>query len=100
MELGVFAKDRDGGDSRVHLYQGGEYALMDVVELLEVGSVAEAGADGESAIELDRKELRFLQARAHSMSFDFPEPFIEMCQEICRFAAAVPGERIRFTANF
>jgi hypothetical protein len=99
-EPGVFAKDREGGDRLVHLYQGGEYALMDVVELLEVGRAVEAGGKGESAIELDRKELRFLQARADSMSFDFLEPFIEMCQEICRFAAAQPGERIRFTANF
>lgn len=100
MELGVFAKGRDGGDRRVHLYQGGEYVLMDVVELLEVGRAVEAGGQGESAIELDRKQLRFLQARADSMSFDFLEPFIEMCQEICRFAATVPGERVRFTANF
>ena len=100
MDPGVYAKDRDGGDSLVHLYQGGEYDLTDVVELMKVGRVVEAEADGESAIELDRKELRILQAQAHSMSFDFLEPFIEMCLEIARFAAEQPGERVRFTANF
>jgi hypothetical protein len=99
-EPGVFAAGRDGNQCLVHLYQGGEYALIDVVELLQVGRVVEPGGDSEPVIELDRKELETLQAQAHAFSFDYPEPFIEMCLEMYRFAASVPGERVRFSANF
>ncbi len=98
--LGVYALD-DGGEERlVHHYQGGQYALADVAELFEVGTLAEAEAAGETVIVLDRNELRQLRTMAAAYSFDYEDGFIEMCTEMHRFAGAVPGDTVRFVSNF
>jgi len=97
---GVYAADGDGAERLVHLYQGGGYGLADVVEIWKLGRLLEAGAEGESVVELSRPELDRLKSFADAYSFDFEEPFIEMCHEMQRFAATLGPEPVRFTANF
>ncbi len=96
---GVYASD-GRGEHLVHLYQGGFYALADIHENFRLGTVEEPGEEGESSLVLDRSDLRQLKSAADGYSFDFEEPFIEMCLEMVRFAQKVPGETIRFTATF
>ncbi len=53
---------------------------------------------------LTPEELRTLKTMADAYSFDYEEPFIEMCLEIKRSADAAAGGpaggEISFTANF
>ncbi len=97
---GVYATDDDGAWQLVHLYQGGDYGLADVVELFELGREVEAGPQAESAIELTRRELDRLKRMADAYSFDYEEPFIEMCHEMYRFSLPLAGEAVRFVATF
>lgn len=88
----------DGTPVFVHDYAGealGEdYALADVVGNFGLGRF-----DGE-ALTLTRKELRDMKNLADAYSFDHPEGFIEMCLEMSRVAATLPGETVRFVSEF
>ena len=101
---GVYARDAKGRETLVHLYQGGDYGLADIVEFFQLGRLQEADREGETGLGLTAKELRTLKTMADAYSFDYEEPFIEMCLEIKRFADAAAGgpagDEIRFTANF
>ena len=96
---GVYASDGET-ERLVHLYQGGFYKLSDIFDIFGLGEVEESEDSEISAITLDREEIRTLKTRADAFSFDYEEPFIEMMLEMHRFAQAVPGETVRFVANF
>ncbi len=101
---GVYALDARGRETLVHLYQGGDYGLADIVEFFQLGRPQEADREGETVLVLTAKELRTLKTMADAYSFDYEEPFIEMCLEMKRFADAITGGptggEIRYTANF
>ena len=100
VQPGVFAADARGDQHLVHLFQGGEYGLSDIVELWRLGRLLEPEREGESVVELSRRELDKLKVMADAYSFDYEEGFIEMCLEMHRFASGSSGEPVRFTANF
>ncbi len=97
---GVYAPGPDGTERLVHLYQGGLYDLGDIAEMFELGTIEVSEIEGQTVLVLNRKDLRTLKTMADAFSFDYEEPFIEMCLEMHRFALEVPGETVRFTANF
>ena len=97
---GVYARGADGEERLVHLYQGGLYDLGDITEIFSLGTPEDGENEGETVLVLNRKDLRTLKTMADAYSFDYEEPFIEMCLEMHRFALEVPGETMRFTANF
>jgi hypothetical protein len=88
----------DGQILTVHVYAGEElgedYSFADIVEAFALGTAIDGG------IEFTRKELRDLLNFANAYSFDHPEGFIEMCLEIARMAATLPGEKIVFHGDF
>ncbi len=97
---GVYTADPEGVERLVHLYQGGLYNLGEIAEIFRLGTLEEAEQEGETVLVLDRKDLRTLKTMADAYSFDYEEGFIEMCLEMHRFALALPGETVRFRANF
>ncbi len=101
---GVYALDAHGRETLVHLYQGGDYELGDIVEFFQLGRLEEAHCEGETVVVLTAKELHNLKTMADAYSFDYEEPFIEMCLEMKRFADAIAGgpagSEVGFTANF
>lgn len=104
---GVYALDGRGRETLVHLYQGGDYELADIVEFFQLGRLEEADGEDETVLVLTAKELRTLKTMADAYSFDYQEPFIEMCLEMRRFAdqfgggpGGPAGTEMRFTANF
>lgn len=101
---GVYALDAHGRETLVHLYQGGDYELGDIVEFFQLGRLEEADGEDETVLVLTAKELRTLKTMADAYSFDYEEPFIEMCLEMQRFAdqfgGGPAGTEMRFTANF
>ena len=97
---GVYARGADGRERLVHLYQGGLYDLGDIAEIFRLGTPEDSEIEGEAVLILNRKDLRTLKTMADAYSFDYEEPFIEMCLEMHRFALTLPGETVRFTANF
>ena len=94
----VTAKTPDGRAVTVHEYAGEElgedYALSDIVDNFALGRM-----DGEALV-IDRRQLRELETLAHGFSFDYPEGFVEMCLDIVRAAASLPGDSLRFEADF
>ncbi len=103
-EPGVYAVDAQGRDILVHLYQGGDYDLADIVEFFQLGRLQEPAREDETVLVLTAEEMRTLKTMADAYSFDYEEPFIEMCLEMKRFADATAGGptggEMRFTANF
>ncbi len=97
---GVYARGADGRERLVHLYQGGHYDLGEIAEIFSLGTPEDSEYEGETVLVLNRKDLRTLKTMADAYSFDYEEPFIEMCLEMHRFALEVLGETVRFTANF
>ena len=101
---GVYALDAQGREVLVHLYQGGDYELADIVEFFQLGRLQEVDREGETVLVLTAGELRTLKTMADAYSFDYEEPFIEMCLEMKRFAdvaeSGPAGSEISFTANF
>ncbi|MBI3503441.1 MAG: hypothetical protein HY059_01265 [Proteobacteria bacterium] len=94
----VTARAPDGGIVAVHDYAGAElgedYSLADIVTNFALGRM-----EGEALV-IDRRSLRELETLAHGFSFDYPEGFVEMCLDIARAAASLPGETLRFEADF
>ena len=103
-EPGVYALDAQGREALVHLYQGGDYGLADIVEFFQLGRLHEPDREDETVLVLTAKEIPTLKTMADVYSFDYEEPFIEMCLEMQRFvdasAGGPAGGEIRFTANF
>ncbi len=101
---GVYAVDAQGGEILVHRYQGGDYELADIVEFFQLGWLQESAREDETVLVLTAEEMRTLKTMADAYSFDYEEPFIEMCLEMKRFSDATAGgpagAEIRFTANF
>ncbi|MFQ5983238.1 MAG: hypothetical protein ACE5KS_07680 [Woeseiaceae bacterium] len=98
--LGVYSTDADGKMRLVHRYQGGDYGLEGIVEYFQLGSLESAEAKGHTAVVLPATEMKELKIMADAHSFDYEEGFIEMCLEMQRFVANLPGDSFRFTANF
>lgn len=92
---GVYVGGRDGRPRLVHEYQDESYGLADIAELLQLGALAESD-DGGVSLTLDRKALTDLRNLSHAFSFDYEEGFVEMCQDLCRAAAELPGDSVRF----
>ncbi len=104
LDPGVYARDGDGKQRLVHLYQEGDYRLADIVEFFQLGKLEEAdGANGAELV-LTGKELQTLKTMADTYSFDYEEEFIEMCLEMTGFAAGLAAApdalEIRFTEYF
>ena len=98
-EPGVYLVEPDGSLRQVHRHQGGEYALTDIVEFFELGTVIDELA--VDVVELDRKELRELKAMVDAYRADYPIDFITMCLDVHRGSLAVPGdEAVVFYGNF
>ncbi len=99
---GVYGVDPDGPEHRVHLYQGGPYALSDVVELFDLGRLEERGP--ETVLVPRAEEVGTLKTVADAYGFDCEEGFIEMCLALTRFAdqliSGQGGGEVRFAANF
>ena len=95
---GVTARAPDGTIVTVHEYAGealGEdYSLSDIVDNFSLGRM-----EGEALV-IDRRQLHELETLAHGFSFDYPEGFVEMCLDIARAGATLPGETLRFEADF
>ncbi len=96
---GVFATPPGCRRTLVHLYQGGEYGLVDVFELFGLGELHRDVQEGV-ALSLAARELAELKVLADAYSFDHDEGFIAMCLDLHRFATAAPADRHRFDANF
>lgn len=98
--LGVYSNGSDGNQRLVHRYQGSDYGLEQIVEYFELGSVESAEPEGHTVVILSATEMKQLKTMADAYSFDYDEGFIEMCLEMQRFVAKLPGDSFRFTANF
>ena len=98
---GVYYVDADGELTLVHLYQGGDYSLDDIVEYFQLGHIEPATHEDRIVVVLNAKEMRELKVMADAYSFDYEEGFIEMCLEMQRFITNAPsGESFQFMANF
>jgi hypothetical protein len=95
---GVYLVEPDGRLRLVHLHQGSEYALTDIIEFFELGTAIEELA--VDIVEFDRKELRELKAMVDGYRADYPPEFIQMCLDVHRDAIAVEGDTVRFYSNF
>lgn len=91
---GVYVQGRDGL-VLVHAYINESYGLADVVEVMQYGTLEE-GADGDLRLTLTRKEMRDVLNTANAFSFDYDEGFVEMCLDLARAAAELPGDSITF----
>ena len=104
LDPGVYARGGDGKQRLVHLYQGGDYRLADIVEFFQLGKLEEAGGADEAVLVLTGKELQTLKTMADAFSFDYEEEFIDMCLEMTGFAAGLAAApdalEIRFTEYF
>ncbi|HKK04321.1 MAG TPA: hypothetical protein VKA50_00555 [Gammaproteobacteria bacterium] len=107
-ERGVYWVGAGGVCQRVHLYQGGDYALEDIGEFFSLGQAVPPSSltpldmadEITSALHLSAAELRELKVFADSQSFDFEPPFIEMCLEMYRFCIDRPEDKHLFVADF
>ena len=98
-EPGVYLVRPDDGTLRqVHRHQGGEYALTDIVEFFELGTVIEDLA--VDIVEFDREELRALKSMVDAYRASYPPEFIAMCHDVHQEAIGVDGDIVRFYGNF
>lgn len=93
---GVYAEGRDGRPVLVHAYINENYGLADVAEVLQYGALAE-DANGDLTLTLTRREMTDVQNAANAFSFDYEEGFVEMCLDLARAAAELPGDTLVFT---
>ena len=95
---GVYLVLPNGALRLVHLHQGGEYALTDIIEFFELGTaIDELAVD---IVEFDRKDLRELKSMVDAYRADYPPDFIQMCFDIHEEAIGVDGDTVRFYGNF
>lgn len=97
-EPGVYRFNPDGDLELIHVYDGGEYSMTDILEYFELGELIEG--DDSPGLELDRKELVQLARMAQETRLDHPHEFIKMCADMIRAAKDLPGGAVRFFANF
>jgi hypothetical protein len=97
-EPGVYLVQPDGTLRQVHAHQGGDYALTDILEFFELGTVVDELA--VDIVEFDRKELRELKAMVDAYRGDYPPDFIQMCRDVHEEAIGVAGDMVRFYGNF
>ncbi len=91
---GIYARLPNGEAFLVHAYLASDYALAEIVGCFKLGRLEEGG-DG-AVLTLTRKELRDLRNFADAYSFDYDPGFIEMCLDIYRASAELPGGSIVF----
>jgi hypothetical protein len=91
---GVYVTGRDGRPVLVHEYLNDNYGLGDVHGSLQLGTLAET--ETTLSIALSRKEITDLKNLADAFSFDYDEGFVEMCGDMHRVAADLPGETVTF----
>jgi len=99
-EPGVYYRDADGKTTLVHAYDGGDYALADIVEFFQLGTLFPSGESNVDIVELASGELHKLKVMADAYSFDYESGYIDMCLDMHRFGLGKSAERYRFTANF
>lgn len=97
-EQGVWLAHWTGRLQLIHRYDGGDYALSDIVEFFLLGEVLEE--DGAPGVELDKRELARLPKLAKERRGDHPPEFIAMCCDIYRAAAKHPLMPVTLYANF
>lgn len=85
-EPGVRCVEPDLGDTPVHRYQGGDYALEDIPELFQLGRVVSEPDDPAVRLALSADEIRELKVMADAYSFDFEVGLIDLCVDLYRFA--------------
>ena len=100
LDPGVYARGGDGKQRPVHLYQGSDYQLADIVEFFQLGKLEEADGANETELVLTGKELKTLKTMADTFSFDYEEGFIVMCREMKRFAAGFVAGPDAFESRF
>ncbi|HJS31976.1 MAG TPA: hypothetical protein VJ924_08280 [Alphaproteobacteria bacterium] len=91
---GVYARLPNGEAFLVHAYLDANYAMAEIAECFKLGRLEEHA--GGIILTLTRKELRDLRNLADAYSFDYDAGFIEMCLDIYRASAELPGESIGF----
>ena len=91
---GIYARLPAGEPFLVHAYLDGEYSLADILEYFKLGRLEDEY--GGAVLVMSRKELRDLRNFADAYSFDYDAGFIEMCLDIYRASAELPGESIGF----
>lgn len=92
--VGIYTRLPNGEPFLVHAYLDGDYALADVVGYFKLGRLE--NQPGGATLILTRKELRDLRNFADAYSFDYDPGFIEMCLDIYRASAELPGASIDF----
>ena len=73
LDTGVNARDGDGKQRLVYLYQRGDYRLADIVEFFQLGKLVETGGADEAVLVLTGKELQTLKTMADTFSFDYED---------------------------
>jgi|AntRauTorcE11897_2_1112592.scaffolds.fasta_scaffold15122_2 hypothetical protein len=86
-EPGVRCVEPDLGDTSVHRYQGGDYALEDIPELFQLGRIVSELEDPSVRLALRADEIRELKVMADAYSFDFEVGLIDLCVDLYRFAS-------------
>jgi hypothetical protein len=92
---GVYAKAASGDETLVHAYLNEAYALSDVVEVLEYGTMQD-NAEGETVLTVTRKDIRDIKNTVDASSFDYDDGFVEMCLDMAAFAIEAPGDVLVF----
>jgi hypothetical protein len=92
---GVYARAASGDETLVHAYLNEAYALSDIVEVLQYGTMQDS-AEGETVLTVTRKDIRDIRNTVDASSFDYDDGFVEMCLDMATFAIEAPGDAIIF----
>jgi hypothetical protein len=92
---GVYATAPSGSETLVHAYLNEAYALSDIVEVLQYGSLQE-NPEGETVLTVTRKDIRDIKNTVDASSFDYDDGFVEMCLDMAAFALETPGDILVF----
>ncbi len=97
---GVYCTGADDATTLVHIYQGGPYRMIDMVDFWSLGRIEGGAHPGESVVVVTRQDVPRLKTMADAFSFDYDQGFIEMCLEMHRYAMDRGEEKFRFVATF
>ena len=95
----VWTQGPSGERQEVHEYLGGDYGLLDVAELFQLGRGHLDEAEQE-VLDITAAELDKLKIQADAYSFDYEEGLIALCLDLHRYAQARPQQSYRFIADF